>query len=476
MSFTIPNEADAGFADQAEVDKVDIEILTAGLSGDAVRSGCAVTAQGTPDMTVAVAAGEALIGRKYVVVAAGNVTITAADGANPRFDLIVVNDAGTKSAVAGTAASNPVFPSIPANSIVLATVYVPAADTDIDANQITDKRIFAASSAQFGNDTLPTSGWHLVGIWDESDLSESPDRVVALQAILYANPSADYAGLVFGLDGTVAIQTGNAQNFTGTLAGIVGGAVHDGLGTLDDMLGVTTDLWVGSSATVTRLIHYNITGDADIIGTVPDQYGFFIPTLDAATNNYGIYIENATTFAIWVDAGNVRFDGRLGVYGDALSDFALLTIGKEAVYDGAFTFAIGAQIDFTVSQEATDNVIGSLVTLRTAAVANTHDLVADYYATVPGPGAGATITNAYGLFVQDMTHAQITNGYGVYVTGAKTYAIWADAGLNRFDGDGTHVFELPQDDIDPTGAGMNAATGRIPVKIAGATRYIPYYT
>ncbi len=41
-------------------------------------------------------------------------------------------------------------------------------------------------------------------------------------------------------------------------------------------------------------------------------------------------------------------------------------------------------------------------------------------------------------------------------------------------GDGTNVFYLPTDNIDPTGGG-GAATGRIPVDIGGATLYIPYY-
>jgi hypothetical protein len=150
--YTIPNEAGAGFTDQAEPDKVDFDILTAGLSHGAggsnyglgptgVETGCAVTAQGTPDMTVAVAAGNVRIGGRLVVVAAGNVTITAADGTNPRFDLIVVDTAAAKTAIAGTAAANAVFPSITAGRVVLAAVYVPASDTAINSNQITDKRV-----------------------------------------------------------------------------------------------------------------------------------------------------------------------------------------------------------------------------------------------------------------------------------------------------------------------------------------------
>jgi hypothetical protein len=141
-AFTILNEADAFHADQSEPDKVDIDILVAGLNGVGVVSGCAVTAQGSPDMTCAVASGVTRnADGTTAVVASGNVTITAADATNPRIDLVVVSSAGAKSATAGTAAAQPVMPAIPATSVVLAAVYVPATDTTIATNQITDKRV-----------------------------------------------------------------------------------------------------------------------------------------------------------------------------------------------------------------------------------------------------------------------------------------------------------------------------------------------
>lgn len=139
--FTIPNEADAAHANQAEIDKVDIDILTAALAGTGVETGCAVTAQVSPDMTVAVAAGSVRINDMKANVAAGNVTVGAAHSTNPRFDLITVNNTGAKACTAGVAAVEPVFPAIPANSVVLAAVYVFAADTTINSNQIVDKRV-----------------------------------------------------------------------------------------------------------------------------------------------------------------------------------------------------------------------------------------------------------------------------------------------------------------------------------------------
>lgn len=139
--FTIPNSGSAENATQAQVDSRDFDILLAGLSGTGVvGTGCAVTAQGSPNMTVAVASGSVLVAGVSASVSAGNVTITTADGTNDRFDLICVNSSGTKSAVAGTPSSNPVFPD-PAGKVVLAAVRVPAGASSINSAKIVDKRV-----------------------------------------------------------------------------------------------------------------------------------------------------------------------------------------------------------------------------------------------------------------------------------------------------------------------------------------------
>lgn len=151
MALTIPNLADAGFAAQAEPDSRDIDAMVSALNATAVLSGCAVTAQGTPDMTVAVAAGNVITTGTVASVTAGNATITAADATNPRIDLVVVTSAGALAARAGTAAASPVFPTLTAGDVLLAAVYVPANDTAINANQIIDKRMIAATPAGLGD-------------------------------------------------------------------------------------------------------------------------------------------------------------------------------------------------------------------------------------------------------------------------------------------------------------------------------------
>ena len=54
--FRIPNKTTDALQDLAEPDVVDFHILAGGYDRTGVVTGCAVTAQGTPDMTVAVAA------------------------------------------------------------------------------------------------------------------------------------------------------------------------------------------------------------------------------------------------------------------------------------------------------------------------------------------------------------------------------------------------------------------------------------
>lgn len=139
--WTLPDKGEAANDVQSVLFQEYLEVLADGVDGrNCVLSGCAVTAQGTPDMTVAVAKGAVLSGGTLFAVTAGNVTISTADATNPRLDLIVVNSSGTKVARTGTAAAAPKPPARSADDVVIAVVYVPAGDTAIQSNQIVDMR------------------------------------------------------------------------------------------------------------------------------------------------------------------------------------------------------------------------------------------------------------------------------------------------------------------------------------------------
>src|SRR3990167_5558575 len=113
------------------------------IKGNGVISGLATTQRGAgANMSVDTALGVACVNITGVKkTATVNTAITAADGSNPRYDIITLNSAGTITATAGTAAANPVPANLPANEILLAYVYVGTGVTEITDANITDKRV-----------------------------------------------------------------------------------------------------------------------------------------------------------------------------------------------------------------------------------------------------------------------------------------------------------------------------------------------
>lgn len=143
----------------AQYDRLTAQALwaTTGIIGS---SSLAVTANSPAGMSVRVASGwAAIVGTTttnmgvYTIFndAQDTLTITTADPTNPRIDLVcaTVRDAFYSGAnndvifqvIAGTPAGSPVAPSLPANSISLATVAVGAAVTQINTANITDTRV-----------------------------------------------------------------------------------------------------------------------------------------------------------------------------------------------------------------------------------------------------------------------------------------------------------------------------------------------
>lgn len=144
-------------------------VTTAGGGHGVVGAGdLAVTQNGTPNMSVNVAAGRAIIrsggtssllsaSYSFLNDATVNVAIAAADPTNPRIDYVIAevrdtnygqaaNDARITT-ITGTPAAVPVAPALTSNPncVVLAQVAVAAAATTIITANITDKRTRAAS-------------------------------------------------------------------------------------------------------------------------------------------------------------------------------------------------------------------------------------------------------------------------------------------------------------------------------------------
>lgn len=125
--------------------------------GYGVVNGLKVVPTDPASMDVQVETGKAYVADTLVEKGAvTDLTVTAADPTNPRKDIVVCNSAGTLSIVAGTAEAalpsdkvgvytlKPEPSSIPANSIILAEIWVPAGATEITGSEIYDKRVSIA--------------------------------------------------------------------------------------------------------------------------------------------------------------------------------------------------------------------------------------------------------------------------------------------------------------------------------------------
>lgn len=96
---------------------------------------------------VLVAGGVSIFDGIPTLIPATRVGVQAADATNPRLDLVVSSKTSVVSIVAGTPSTVPVLPALPANSVMLGQISVPATDVTIDSTQLTDLRTIVSLDA-----------------------------------------------------------------------------------------------------------------------------------------------------------------------------------------------------------------------------------------------------------------------------------------------------------------------------------------
>jgi len=154
MAFTIPNDPNAlvnpaTYEDQAEPDKVEIDML-AGIANHTgvISGGAGSKAAGALDVEVLI--GEGMATGKRVNWATGEVTLSSTS-TNPRKDIIVISSAGVITVRAGTADANPNLPNMTAGDIPICVVFLPGSTSTLTNNMITDKRITTQERRQVYN-------------------------------------------------------------------------------------------------------------------------------------------------------------------------------------------------------------------------------------------------------------------------------------------------------------------------------------
>jgi len=186
-----------------------------------------------------------------------------------------------------------------------------------------------------------------------------------------ANPASASSGTYQGLAFAAGTQSGNAQNFSQALRGVVGQASHNGTGLVDKLTGIDAVTQINSSGNVTTAYGIRLTSVAGSTGR--------------AGSNYGLYIENTAPFttintaigiAATSGAGSLKYGLSIGaITGGTGANVAIETLGGQlqfthnanstlATFTGSGTFTAATPLVLLTRNDANFNAIVTNLTLR----------------------------------------------------------------------------------------------------------------
>lgn len=125
--------------------------------------------------------------------------------------------------------------------------------------------------------------------------------VTGVNGVIRLNPGAADGNYHTGMRYQLQTASGNVQNFTGGLRGVTAFVEHNGTGTMNEAWGAEFRVDNSSTGTINSAVGLRVQPNNNSGGgAILDNYGLFIDSQTAGTNN---------NYALYTNSGTVRFGG-----------------------------------------------------------------------------------------------------------------------------------------------------------------------
>lgn len=301
----------------------DMDNLVVAAEKNGVLTGWTTVENGTPNMSVNVNLGTGFAGGTYNSTGGDtNVVITASHATLDRIDLIVVNNSGTFSAIAGTPAATPNPPDLPDNSILLAMVDIVATVTAIYNADITARRLLLGSiqkemigAGEITNTEIAAgaaiaySKLNLTGGIVNTDINGAAaiawSKIAVDSDIVYKNEAETITGL-WEHNNTLRMIAGNAINFR--LSATTYGKIFASAGKMN-IEGVNGgDILIGVGAGDVQMLNTLIMKAANLI-QINDAINTNMGKIYGDGNGINLLTNGANVDIILSASGNLQFKG-----------------------------------------------------------------------------------------------------------------------------------------------------------------------